>query len=372
MSRRIIMAVSLGAVAAAALGLRALVASHDAGAREAPSAPAVRVVLAPVEKKDVPVWLDGLGTVAAWQQVTVKPQVDGRLDSVAFREGQAVKKGDVLAQIDPRPFLVQLHQAEGNLARDEATVKNGKLNLQRYRELVAGKLIAQQQLDDQVAAVGTAEGALRADQAAIEAARLNLDYAAIKAPCDGVVGVRLVDPGNPVHASDAGGLVVITMLDPAAVLVTIPQDQLEVVAAALARGEVAVEVYSRDGARKLGAGTVYALDNQIAPATGTVKVKARLPNADRRLWPNEFVKARLLVDTAQGALVVPTAALQRGPQGSFVYVAAADGTAAPRPVQIARTSGDLAIVTGVAVGDQVVVEGQSQLRPGAKIVAARP
>src|SRR5262249_60718656 len=192
MSRRLVMGITLAALIAAAFGIRALVTGRVASAKEAPQAPTVRVVLAPVEKKDVPVWLDGLGTVAAWQQVTVKAQVDGRLDSVAFREGQTVKKGDVLAQIDPRPFLVQLHQAEGNLARDEATARNGKINLERYRQLVADKLIAQQQLDDQAATLGQAEGALQADRAAVEAARLNLDYAAIKAPCDGVVGVRLV------------------------------------------------------------------------------------------------------------------------------------------------------------------------------------
>ncbi len=215
-----------------------------------------------------------------------------------------------------------------------------------------------------------AEGALQADRAAIEAARLNLDYAAIKAPCDGVVGVRLVDAGNQVHASDATGIVVITQLDPVAVLITIPQDQLEQVATALANGDVPVEAWSRDGARKLGAGSLYALDNQIAVATGTVKIKARLPNADHRLWPNEFVKARLLVATVKDTLVVPAAALQRGPQGTFVYVAGADRSAAPKPVQVTMTAGDLALVTGVAAGDQVVVEGQNQLRPGAKIAAA--
>src|SRR5262249_45060034 len=192
MSPRIILGASVVALGAAALGVRAFLLSRDAHAKEPQAPPAARVVLATVEKRDVPVWLDGLGTVAAWQQVTVKAQVDGRLDSVAFREGQTVKKGDVLAQIDPRPFLVQLHQAEGNLARDEATARNGKINLERYRQLVADKLIAQQQLDDQAATLGQAEGALQADRAAVEAARLNLDYAAIKAPCDGVVGVRLV------------------------------------------------------------------------------------------------------------------------------------------------------------------------------------
>jgi multidrug efflux system membrane fusion protein len=371
MDRRIVLAVCALGLAAVALGVRALV-SHDVHAKEPAAAPAVHVVLAPVEKRDVPVWLDGLGTVAAWQQVTVKPQVDGRLDSVAFREGQAVAKGDPLAQIDPRPFQVQLHQAEGNLARDQATVKNGKLNLERYKALVAEKLIAPQQADDQAAVVAQAEGALQADQAAIEAARLNLDYATVRAPFAGVVGVRLVDPGNMVRAADPTGLVVLTQLEPAAVLITLPQDQLEAVVSALHNGEVPVEIWSRDGARQLGAGTVYAIDNQIAAATGTVKVKAQAPNPDHKLWPNQFVKARLLVDTVRGALVVPAAAVQRGPQGVFVYVAAADQTVATKPVVVARTTGDQALVTGVAAGDQVVVEGQSQLRPGAKIAAGKP
>jgi multidrug efflux system membrane fusion protein len=368
MSRRLILGLAFAALLAAALAARFLMSGPDAHAKE-PSAgpPPVRVVLAAVEKKDVPVWLDGLGAVAAWQQVLVKPQVDGRLESVVFHEGQSVKKGDLLAQIDPRPFLVQLHLAQGNLAKDQATARGGKINLDRYQKLVEQKMIAAQQLDDQQAIVGQAEGAIQADQAAVESARLNLDYAAVKAPCDGVVGVRLVDAGNQVHASDATGLVVITQLDPAAVIVTLPQDQLEQVATALAKGDVPVEVWSRDGARKLGVGTLYALDNQIATATGTVKVKARVPNEGRKLWPNQFVKARLLVDTLPGALAVPTAAIQRGPQGSFVYVAGADQTVAQRPVIVIMPSGDQSVVTGVQAGEQVVVEGQSQLRPGAKI-----
>jgi multidrug efflux system membrane fusion protein len=367
--------ITLGAcglgLAAAVFGVRAWL-GHDARPKDPPAPPAVHVVLGTVEKRDVPVWLDGLGTVAAWQQVTVRSQVDGRLDSVAFREGQTVEKGQPLAQIDPRPFQVQLHQAEGNLARDQATVKNGKLNLARYQALVEQKLIAPQQADDQAAVVAQSEGALQADQAAIEAARLNLDYATVRAPFAGVVGVRLVDPGNQVRAADATGLVVLTQVEPVAVLITLPQDQLDAVVAALRAGEVQVQLWSRDGTRPLGTGTVYAIDNQIAVATGTVKVKARAENPDHHLWPNQFVKARLLVDTDRGALVVPAAAIQRGPQGTFVYIVAADQTAAPKPVTVARVTGDQAVVTGVAAGAQVVVEGQGQLRPGAKVTAGKP
>jgi multidrug efflux system membrane fusion protein len=372
MDRRIVLGACGLGLAAAAFGARAVL-GRDAHAKDPPAGPPpVHVALAKVEKRDVAIWLDGLGTVAAWQQVTVKPQVDGRLDSVAFREGQTVAKGDPLAQIDPRPFQVQLHQAEGNLAKDQATVRNGKLNLERYQALVAEKLIAPQQADDQAAMVAQAEGALQADRAAVEAARLNLDYATVRAPFAGVVGVRLVDPGNIVHQSDPNGLVVLTQVEPAAVLITLPQDQLDAIVAALRGGDVPVEVWSRDGVRQLGAGTLYAIDNQIAAATGTVKVKAQAPNPDHKLWPNEFVKARLLVDTVHGALVVPASAIQRGPQGPFVYVAAGDQTVAPRSVVVARMTGDQAVVTGVIAGEQVVVEGQSQLRPGAKVAAGKP
>jgi membrane fusion protein, multidrug efflux system len=328
------------------------------------------VTLARVETKDVPIWLEGLGTVAAWQQVTVRAQVDGRLDKVFFTEGQAVHKGDVLAQIDPRPFAAQLHQAEGAQARDRAQLHDAQINLERYRELRAGKLIAQQQVDDQAALAGQAEGAVHADEAQIETARLNLDYAHVRAPIDGVVGVRQVDAGNLVHATDVNGLVVITQIDPTALLVTLPEDVLPQLTAAMARGEVPVEAWSRDGATRLGVGTLLVIDNQINQATATLKLKCKLPNPERKLWPNQFVKARLLVETRKGAIVIPAAAVQRGPQGTFVYLAGPDGKAQQRTVEIAVTVADSAIVQkGLEPGESVVVEGQNQLRPGSTLQA---
>jgi multidrug efflux system membrane fusion protein len=372
---------ALGAIALLVIVLRAL--SHPDGARAAtkPDAPAtpgaagapggarpVPVLTATVEKRDVPVWLEGLGTVAAWRQVTVRAQVDGRLDQVFFKEGQAVKRGDLLAQIDPRPFEVQLHQAQGALARDQAQLDGAKANLERYRELRKQNLVGQQQVDDQAALVGQAEGAVRIDNAAVESAKLNLDYARIQAPTDGVVGVRLIDPGNVVHAADPTGIVMITLLDPAAVLVTLPEDDLPRITAAQRRGDVPVDAWSRDGAARLGGGKLVVLDNQINSATATLRLKAMVPNPDHALWPNQFVKARLLVDTRRGALVVPASAVQRGPQGTFVWGVGADKKAVSRPVEIALTTADIAIVKqGVAAGETVVVEGQAQLRAGAEV-----
>jgi multidrug efflux system membrane fusion protein len=345
--------------------------SAHAAARDATGPRLVPVAVASAVTRDVPIWLEGLGNVAAWQQVTVRAQVDGRLDKVLFKEGQSVHRGDVLAEIDPRPFAVQLHQAEGAMARDKAQLANARLNLDRYRALVAQKLIAQQQVDDQTAVAGQAEGAVHADEAQIESARLNLDYARVKAPLDGVVGVRLVDAGNLVHATDANGLVVIAQLDPAALFVTLPEDDLPRVMAAMQRGDVTVEAWSRDGSVALGTGKLAVVDNQINAATATLRLKCRVPNPEHKLWPNQFVKARLLLETRAGAIVIPPAAVQRGPQGAFVYVVV-DGKAELRPVQIALTTADLAVVDrGVRAGDQVVVEGQNQLRPGVP-VAARP
>jgi multidrug efflux system membrane fusion protein len=327
------------------------------------------VVLVKVEKHDVPIWLEGLGTVAAWQQVSVRPQVDGRLEKVFFQEGQAVKKGQLLAQIDPRPFILQLRQAEGALARDRATQRDAKINLKRYNTLRGEHLVAQQQVDDQKAMAGQSSGAIAMDKAAVDTARLNLDYAQVKSPIDGVVGVRLVDPGNIVHAADANQvLVVVTQLDPAAVYVTASEDELPRVTAAMKRGPVLCEAFSRDGAKKLGEGKLVVVDNQINQATATLRLKALLPNPDRAFWPNQFVKARLLLDTARDALVLPQVAVQRGPKGTFVYVVGPDDIAQQRDVRIAFTSGDLGVIeAGLNVGERVVVEGANQLRPGTPV-----
>jgi multidrug efflux system membrane fusion protein len=367
---RIILATAI--LAALSYAVRVLTRGDRAGASEAgkgPPARAVPVVLAPVEKRDVPIWLEGLGSVTAFQQVSVRPQVDGKLEKVLFQEGQAVRRGQLLAQIDPRPFLVQLHQAEGALKRDRATQKSAGLDLDRYTALRGEKLVAQQQVDDQAAVAGQSAGAIDMDQAQVESARLNLEYTQIKAPLDGVVGVRLVDAGNIVHAADAAStIVVITQLDPVAVFLTAPEDELPRVTAAMRRGEVMCEAFSRDGAARLAVGKLAVVDNQINQSTATLKLKAIMPNGDRALWPNQFVKARVLLDTQAGALVVPAAAVQRGPKGTFVYRVGEDLKAESRDVKVAQISGDLAVLSsGVAAGEQVVVEGANQLRPGTTV-----
>ena len=336
--------------------------------RAQPQARPVPVTTATVTRRDVPIYLSGLGNVVAFKTVVVRPQVDGLLDQVHFREGQAVRRGEVLAQIDPRPFVIQLQQGQGALARDRAQLAAAKANLERYRALVAQKLVAQQQVDDQAALVGQLEGAVQVDQAAIASARLNLDYARITSPLDGVTGIRVVDPGNLVRATDPNGIVVVTQLDPIAVLFTLPQDQLTPVFEELARGPLAVDLFGRDGVTQLGAGKLELVDNQINQATSTIRLKAIAPNPRRVLWPNQFVNARLRLTTRRGALVMPATAVQRGPAGAFVYVVAADQTASPRPIDIELTQGELALVAkGLQEGEQVVVDGQNQLRPGSKV-----
>jgi multidrug efflux system membrane fusion protein len=328
----------------------------------------VTVQVAPVERRDLPIWLEGLGTVAAMQQVTVRPQVDGRLEKVTFVEGQPVKKGEVLAQIDPRPFLVALHQAEGALARDRAQLETNQSNLKRYEGLKAQNLVAGQQVEEIAGQVGQFAGSVKIDQAQIENAQLQLDYAQIKSPIDGIAGVRQVDAGNIIHQTDPGGLVVITAIDPAAVFFTLPQDQLAAVAQALARGEVPVEAYSRDGTTRLAIGKLAVLDNQINQATATLRLKALMPNADRGLWPNAFVKARMLVETRKDAIVIPSVAVQRGPQGTFVYTVGPDRVAQMKPVTIALTTGDVVVIgKGLDGGEQVIIEGQNQVRPGGRV-----
>jgi multidrug efflux system membrane fusion protein len=328
----------------------------------------VPVQVAKVERKDLPIWIEGLGTVAAVQQVTVRPQVDGLLQKVMFTEGQAVKKGDVLAQIDPRPFLVQLHQAEGALSRDRSQLAVAKRNVERYQSLHDQNLVAQQQVDQFISETGNLEGSVKIDEAQIENAKLQLDYAAVKAPLDGITGVRQVDAGNLVHTTDPNGIVVVTAINPAAVFFTVPQDRLPQIAAAMANGDVAVRVWNRDNTQELGRGTVAVVDNQINQATASLRLKALVDNPERKLWPNEFVKARMLVETRRDATVVPAVAVQQGPQGNFVYVVGADHTAELRPVQVAITTDDVAMIAkGVQPGEQVVIEGQNQLRPGSRV-----
>jgi len=373
--RTVLIAVAVVVIAAAGFFVyRRSSAKKQAGAQREQAAQAaaraIPVIVAPVQRRDVPIYLDGLGNVSAFYTVTVRSQVDGRLDQVLFREGQQVKKGDLLARIDPRPFQNQLAQAQGALARDKAQLEAAKVNLDRYRQLAAKKLIPQQQADDQAAMVGQLEGAVQVDAAAIASAKLNLDYASIRSPIDGVTGMRVVDPGNLVHASDANGLVVITQLDPIALLFSLPQDELPDVMRELQAAALAVEAWSRDGSQKLATGQLALVDNQINAATATLRLKAVFPNPQKLLWPNQFVKARLLLTTRKDALVVAATVPQRGPDGLFAYVVQQDQTVQPRNIEIDRTEGDVTIVAkGLTEGEQVVVDGQNQLRAGAKVMA---
>jgi multidrug efflux system membrane fusion protein len=313
--------------------------------------------------------LEGLGTVIAYKTVTVRPRVDGLLSSVQFREGQAVKQGEVLAQIDPRPYLIQLHQAEGNLVRDRALLKGTQLNVDRYIKLTGKKYVPQQQLDDTRGLLGQYQGAVQIDQAQVENARLNLSYTRITAPIDGVTGVRTVDPGNLVRATDTTGIVTLTQLDPIAVLFTLPQDDLYAISEHMQdQADLRVDVYDREGATLLGTGTLLLIDNQINQTTATIRLKAVFSNPERKLWPNQFVKALLHLTTVKAALVAPAAAIQRGPQGNFVYVVNGDQTVSTRGVEVRPAGQDSVIVkSGLSGGERLVTEGQPQLKPGSKV-----
>ena len=359
--------VALAALAGCGRGENAGAATPGGGKGAPGGDRPVTVLLAEATTRDVPIYLDGLGTVTAYKTVNVRSQVDGRLDRVTFREGQAVKKGEVLAEVDPRPFQILLHQGEAALTRDKAQLDGAKRNLDRYEAVGGQHLLPQQQIDDQKALVEQLTGTVMTDHASIENAKLQLDYARIKSPLDGITGVRQIDPGNLVHAADTTGIVVVTQMDPIAVLFTLPQDDLPAVAKQLAEGALRVEAQNRDGAQTLATGTLELIDNQINQGTATMRLKAIFPNPDRALWPNQFVKARLRLTVSKGALVIPAVAVQRGPQGAFVYVANGD-KAEVRNVAVDRIQGEDALIAkGLSPGDKVVREGQSQLRPGARL-----
>ncbi|MEP6801262.1 MAG: MdtA/MuxA family multidrug efflux RND transporter periplasmic adaptor subunit [Acidobacteriota bacterium] len=329
----------------------------------------IPVLTVPARTGDLPVYLTGLGTVTAVNTVTVRSRVDGQLIRVLFREGQRVRKGELLAEIDPRAFQVQKLQADGQRARDEATLANARVDLQRYEVLVSQDSIPRQQLDTQAATVRQLEATVRSDQGLIESANLNLAYSRITAPIDGTVGLKLVDPGNIVHANDPNGIVVITQLQPIAVVFTIPADQLPPVQQQLRTGrKLPVEAWDRELKNQLAIGTLLAVDNQIDQATGTVRIKALFENENGALFSNQFVNARLLVNTLRGTVLVPTAALQRSPQSTFVWAVKPDSTAEMRTVDVQLTFGEVTSVrSGVAAGEPIVVDGVDKLQPGAKV-----
>jgi membrane fusion protein, multidrug efflux system len=328
----------------------------------------ISVAVAKAETRDLPVILSGLGSVEAFNTVVVKSRIDGQLVQIAFREGQEIGKGDLLAVVDPRPYEVQLSQTEATLYKDQSALKDAKLNLTRFQDLVKEGVIPRQQYDTQVSLVGQLEGAVRADQAQVDNVKLNLAYTRITAPVSGRVGLRQVDIGNMIHAADANGLVVITQLQPISVVFNLPEDNLPSVSQHMRKGQLQVDAYSRDDQTKLATGKLLTIDNQIDPTTGTGKLKAVFDNRDRSLWPNQFVNARLLLEVRKNNTVVPAAAIQRGPQGTYVFTVKPDKTAEMRPVTVAFSEGNFSAITqGVNPGDTVVTDGQDKLHSGSNV-----
>jgi membrane fusion protein, multidrug efflux system len=344
---------------------------HRGGGRMATTGP-VPVEVAPVEKGDMPISLSQIGSVTPLATVTVKTQINGYLTQVAFQEGQTVNKGDFLAQIDPRPYQVALAQAEGRLAKDQALLKNAVLDLGRYKTLLAQNSIAKQTHDTQASLLAQLQATVKSDQAQIDAQKLNLLYCHIVSPVTGRLGLRQVDPGNYVQTSDPNGIVVVTLLQPISVIFTLPGDNLAKVMKQVRTGaKLQVTAYNRAGTVELGKGTLETVDNQIDTTTGTVKLRAIFDNQQEILFPNQFVNVQLLVDTMHDVEIVPTAAIQRGAPGTFVYLVKPDHTVAAQPVKLGPTNHQhTAILAGLRPGESVVVDGVDRLRDGAKIALA--
>ena len=360
--------VVLAAVGAILVGCTGSSDPKQGRAQAAGPARAVSVAVAPVQKQDVPVYLSGLGSVTAFNTANIKSRVDGQIMKVNFREGQDVHQGELLIEIDARPFEVQVEQLQAQLFRDQAQLRDARLNLERYTALIPSGSIAQQQVDTQKALVDQLDGTVRNDQAQIDSAKLNITYCHITAPFSGRIGLRQVDPGNIVHASDANPMLILTQLQPIAVIFTLPEDVLPNVAQQMRRKPLEVDAFSRDDQTRLATGKLLTIDNQIDPTTGTAKLKAVFDNKDSKLWPNQFVNADLLVETRKNSTVVPTAAILRGPQGAYVYSVNPDKTVQDKPVTIALTQGDVTVVSqGVNPGDTVVTDGQDKLQRGSRI-----
>jgi membrane fusion protein, multidrug efflux system len=354
-------------------GVWYFVRSVEPVAASAQNAPRQAVVKIPVssfevKKTDFPVYVYGLGVVSPFKTVTVKSRVDGQITKVFFKQGQMVKEGDPLLEIDQRPYTAALEQAVAKKAQDEANLKNDQLNLQRYQTLAKQQFETAQNLDTQQALVDQMIAQVKGDQAAIDNAQTNLGYTSIKAPISGRTGFRLVDPGNIVHAADTTGIVTIAQLQPIAVQFTEPEEQLQSIAKAYEAGEVPVEALTSDGARTLSQGRLAIMDNSVSQATGTISLKARFDNKDNALWPGLSVNTRMLIDTRKQVIVVPQNGVQHGPSGLFAYVIGADGKVSVRPIKVSESGDANAVVAeGLGVGDKIVVAGQSRLFDGAPV-----
>jgi membrane fusion protein, multidrug efflux system len=356
---------------AAALLIVALVAWAWMGRKPADTArhpPAIPVDVALVQRADVPVYLEGLGTVQAFYTVTITARVDGQIDKVAFKEGQDVKKGDLLVQIDPRPYQAALGVAIATRDKDRAQLANAERDMQRYSELAPEDLASKQTVDTQKALTAQLAAQIKGDEAAIDNARTQLDYTTIRSPIDGRTGIRQVDPGNNVHATDTNGMVVVTQLEPISIIFTLPEEAFGQLSEALARGAVTATALSRDDKEELDHGTVELIDNQIDQTTGTIRVKVILPNKQRRLWPGEFVNVRVMTQMRRQVLTIPATALERGPDGQFTYVVQPDSTIKVAPITAGEQTGDIVVVEkGLQAGDKVVASNQYRLQPGSLI-----
>lgn len=364
-----------GTAVAVAIALVAGTAWWRSHARHPPpkAPPPVAVNVASVARADVPEYLEGLGTVQAFYTVTVTARVDGRIDRVAFREGQDVKKGELLVQIDPRPYQAALGIAVATRDKDRAQLENAQHDLARYEQLSPEDLLSKQTLDTQKALIAQLVAQVQGDEAAIDSARTNLDYTAITSPINGRTGIRLVDPGNNVHASDTNGMVVVTQVEPISIIFTLPEESFEQLSDALRRGTVTATALSRDDKQELDQGTVGLIDNEIDQTTGTIRVKVTLPNEQRRLWPGQFVNVRVMTQMLRQVLIIPASALQRGPDGTFTYVVQPDSTVRVALLTIGEQNGNTVVVDkGLEAGDKVVVSNQYRLQPGNLIRANGP